>query len=220
MCAVEWELLAPLSVEERRAVFAVAVSRRFRKGDILFHEGDPGDSIHLIVEGRVAARSTTPTGESVTFAVVGPGEMIGELAVLGAAARRTLTVVALEPVYSLALRREVFDSLRQRHPAIDRALIAMLAARVEALSDRLREALFVPADKRVIRQLVGLVEQYGTRNGAVHIPLTQADIAHMAGTTRPTANRVLRGLVADGVVRLRRGRIEIANVPALRTTSR
>jgi CRP-like cAMP-binding protein len=216
--AMDWELLSCLPARDRELLLSAAVPRRFAKNEVLFHEGDPGDTLHLMVEGRVAARSTLSTGESVTFSVIGPGEVVGEIALLGRSARRTLTVAALDPVITLALRGEVFANLRRRHPSVDRALIALLARRVERLSVRLLEALFLPADKRVVRQLAALVRPYQDRRSAraaVSIPLTQAEIASLAGTTRPTVNRVLRGLVEHGVVALGRGRIDILDLGRL-----
>ena len=77
---MNFDLLAGLSDADRRAVAARMVRRSFRKGETLFHEGDPGDSLHLIEKGRVAIRPSTPLGEVVTLAILGPGESFGEQA--------------------------------------------------------------------------------------------------------------------------------------------
>ena len=70
---MEWQLLRDLTEAERRQVLATATRRQFKRGEILFHEGDPADTVHFIAEGRVMARRTSPMGDSVAFRVIGPG---------------------------------------------------------------------------------------------------------------------------------------------------
>lgn len=218
---MDWTLLRDLGDAEQRAVLASTSRRRYSKGEVVFHAGDPGDTLHLIARGRVAARASTPAGDTVTYAVLGPGECFGELALLSADERRTSTIVALEPVETLVLRREQFEALRVRFPAMDRMLIEVLARRVRRLSAHLVEALYVPVEQRVVRRLLVLCRQYdGDGDGPVQVPLTQTDLAEMAGATRPTVNRVLRGLEAGGVLTLARGRIDVHDRPALRRHAR
>ena len=75
-----------LSDADRRVVLASAHRRRFARGEVVFHEADPGDTVHLVAEGRLAARRSTPAGDTVTFAILGPGDTFGEMALLGVAA--------------------------------------------------------------------------------------------------------------------------------------
>jgi CRP-like cAMP-binding protein len=214
---MEWLLLRGLSVSEQQALLAVAIPRRYRRGEVVFHEGDLGDSVHLLATGRVAVRTTTPDGDSVTYAVAGPGEAFGELALLSADHRRTATVVALEDTETLALRREQFERVRTRHPGVDRMLVEILAARVRRLSAHLVEALYVPVDKRVVRRLLVLCRQYGNGGAQVALPLTQSELAEMAGATRPTVNKVLRTLENAEVIVLRRGAVHVLDRTALRS---
>jgi CRP/FNR family cyclic AMP-dependent transcriptional regulator len=214
---VDWVLLRSLTEPEQRAVLAAAVQRRFRRGDIVFHAGDPGDAVHLIAAGRVAVRAITPDGDAVTYAVVGPGEAVGELALLSRDHRRTATIVALEQVETLALRREQFETIRTLYPSVDRMLVEILAQRVRRLSTHLVEALYVPVDKRVVRRILALCRQYGEAGTApVSLPLTQTELAEMAGATRPTINKVLRTLVDAGAIDLARGRVQVVDREALR----
>ena len=213
---MEYELLASLPADLRQRVVAAATRRRFAKGMVLFHEGDPGESLHLLVTGRVAIRMGTPQGDVATLAVLGPGAAFGEQALIDAAARRTATALALERVESMSLHRQDFLRLRAEDATVDRLLIEQLAAQVRRLSDRLAEALYVGADKRVMRRLLDLDEVFA--GGPV--TLTQEDVAAMAGTTRPTVNRVMQALVADGVVELGRARFTVADRPALARRAR
>ena len=111
---MEWELLRPLSEEERREVLRLARRRRFRRGEVLFHEGDPGDTLHLIDRGHVAMRVTTPLGDVATLIIEGPGGYFGELALISENGTRNSTVVALDAVETLGLHRDQFDELRRK----------------------------------------------------------------------------------------------------------
>ena len=215
---MSWQLLRDLPGEERRLVLSRTRRRHFARGEILFHEGDPAETMHFLDEGRVMARLTTPSGESVAFRVLGPGRVLGDVAVVAADRRRSATVVALEPTVTLSLTFADFDALCRDHPAIQRGVSTLLAARVRRLSEHLSEALFLPAEARIVRRLVDLAEEYGSGPGAdrVVIPLSQTEVAELAGAARPTTNRVLRALEAAGVVALHRGRVEVTDRDALR----
>jgi CRP/FNR family cyclic AMP-dependent transcriptional regulator len=214
---MEWALLGGLPEADRRVVLASAHRRRFSRGEVVFHELDPADTVHVVVEGRLAARRSTPAGDTVTFAILGPGDTFGELALLGSQQRRTTTVVALEPAVTMSLGFGEVERLRAAHPAVERQLVAMLAQRVARLSDHLLEALHVPADERIVRRLLEVCDRYVVGEGArtVVVPLTQDAIGDLAGASRPTTNRVLRRLEADGVVALHRGSIEVLDRGAL-----
>jgi CRP-like cAMP-binding protein len=99
-------------------------------------------------------------------------------------------------------------------------LFVALAARVRRLSDLLVEALYLPADARVLRRLGELVEAYGADDGGVVIPLTQEEVAGLAGTSRATVNRVLRDAERRGELELRRGRVVVRDAAALRGRAR
>ena len=213
---MDWPLLEVLPADQRRRLLSRTRRRRFRRGEVVFHEGDPGDSLHLIDKGHVAVKRSTPLGDVATLLVLGPGDVFGELAVV-APGPRNATVVALDPVETLALYGEVFDELRETHPAVDRVLVHALVREVRRLSAMLVEALYVPADKRICLRLVELTRIFTVagQGGAVVIPLTQEELAQLAGTTRPTANRVLRSAEEAGAVRVARGRIEVLDAAAV-----
>ncbi|NHC47270.1 Crp/Fnr family transcriptional regulator [Motilibacter aurantiacus] len=208
---MEWPLLASLNPQERREVLAAARTRSFARREVLFHAGDPGDTLFLIRAGHVAVRVTTEYGDTVTLAVVGPGETVGELALLGEVGERSATVMALEATEALTLTRDQIASLRATHPRVERLLLDVLTAQVRRLTGHLVEALYVPVRHRVVRRLLALAEQYGDGAKPVTLTVTQDDIAGLAGAARPTVNQVLRALESDGAVSLSRGRIEIVD---------
>jgi CRP/FNR family cyclic AMP-dependent transcriptional regulator len=216
---VTWPLLAPLSPEERARVLAAARVRRYAKGEVVCHEGDPGEHVHLVRSGHLAVRKALPSGESATLSLVAPGESFGELALLGERRARTASVVALEASETLTLSRADFLGIR-RQSGVDALLLEALVARVDQLSGALLEALYVGVDRRVIRRLVELAEMYpDTDQGHPVVPLTQDDLAGLAGATRPTVNQVLRRLATDRAVSLERGRIHVLDLEALRRRS-
>lgn len=214
---MEWGLLGALPPTDRRAVLASSRRRRFARGEVVFHEGDPADTVHLVAEGRLAVRRSTPAGDTVTFSVLAPGDAFGEMAMLSPMVNRTSTVVALEPAVTLSLAFADVRRLRASHPAVEQLLVELLAARVARLSDLLLEALHVPADERVVRRLSEMCSRYGPvpDGRPTVVPLTQGEIGDLAGASRPTTNRVLRRLSAAGVVILRRGSIEVRDPVAL-----
>jgi CRP/FNR family transcriptional regulator, cyclic AMP receptor protein len=202
-------LLDVLGSEDRRLLDERAVRHRYERGDVVFLEGDPTDALHLIEEGRVAVRATTVDGEVATFTVLGPGATFGELTMTEDDSVRSATIEALEAVTTLAIGRREFEALRTERPSIDRFVVAVLAEQVKRLTTLALEALYLPAEARLERRLGDLARLYDTGGRPIVVPLTQADIATMAGTTRPTANQVLKRLESEGHLRVHRGRIEL-----------
>lgn len=200
----------------RRDVQAVAAWRRFDRGVVLFHEGEAGGSLHVLMRGRVAIRATTPDGDTVTLNVIGPGAAFGELSLLDSPTTRTASVQAIEPVQTLVLQRADFDRLRRTYPSVDRLLVEYLAAQVRRLSERLTEALFFEARTRVLRRLLDLDAVF---DGGL-VPVTQEEISTMAGTTRPTVNRVMQDLAEAGIIELGRGRFIVIDSTALARAAR
>jgi CRP-like cAMP-binding protein len=216
---VEWSLLQSLGAEERREILAAARRRRFARREVLFHHGDPGEAVHLIASGWVAVYITTPLGSTAIFAVLGPGEAVGELALLSDG-ERTATAMAIEPTETLSLRREQFEALRRTHPNVERLLTTLLAARVRRLNSELVEAYFEAAETRVLRRLLALAHRVPERDGRRVVRLTQEELAGLAGTSRATVNRTVRELQRAGALVLARGRVEVHDVELLARRAR
>jgi CRP/FNR family cyclic AMP-dependent transcriptional regulator len=216
---MDWPLLDGIPEEPRRRVLAAGRLRRFARGEVVFHEGDPGDTLHLIAKGRVAVRVTTLLGEVATLAILGPGDFFGELALLGPMTR-TATVTAIEQAETVAIHREEFDALKREHPSVESFVAGVLGAQVRRLSEQVLEALYIPADKRVLRRLNDLARIYGEGAPGTVVPLTQEDLAHLAGTSRATVNRVLGEAQDGGIVNVGRGRIDIVDPESLQRRAR
>jgi CRP-like cAMP-binding protein len=212
-------LLDTLGDDDRRRLLATTRRRKFAAGEVIFHEGDRGDSVHLIERGHVAVRIGTPLGDVATLTMLGPGSAFGELALIDGNERRSATVVAIDATDTRVVDHGEFERLRREYPQIERFLVELLAAQVRRVSGLAVEAMFVPADTRVLRRLLEVAQQFGEHGGTL-IALTQDDLASMAGTTRPTANRVLKRAETDGLLRLGRGRIEIIDADRLTKRAR
>ena len=213
---MEWPLLAPLPVEAREAVLRAARRRTFSRGEVVFHEGDPADALHLVTSGHLTVQVSTPAGDRATLNVLGPGAHVGELALLPDAHQRSATVTALDSAETLVLSASAFDQLRVAHPEVNEILVLLLAGRVRELSDRLLEAMYDGLDRRLYRCLYRLGRLYVDGPGPVTIPMTQDQLSDLVGGTRPSVNQVLQRLVDEGVVELGRGRVVLHDVRALR----
>ena len=114
---MDFFLLAPLAPTDRQRVLTAARLRRFDRDAVIFWAGEPGNSLHLIASGHVAAQVTTPRGDIATVRILGPGEHFGELALVSPGPR-SATMRALDPVETLVLGFEDFQRLRE-DPAIE-----------------------------------------------------------------------------------------------------
>lgn len=213
---MEWRILQDLSPADRARVLGATTRRHHARDATLVHQGEPGSAFHLIARGRVAVRVTTPGGDVVTLSLLGPGDFFGEQALLGPRQLRTASVIALEPVETLSMDAARFEQLRRAHPSVERFLVEVLAAQVRRLTVHLVEALYVPAEQRALRRLLELLRQYRAGGGPPVVAVTQQDLAAMAGTTRPTVNRVLRSMEDAGLLRLSRGHVEVLDLDGLR----
>jgi CRP/FNR family cyclic AMP-dependent transcriptional regulator len=205
---MEWPIFDGLPAADVQKVLEAARRRTFAKGEIVFHRGDPGDSLHLVVKGRFAIRVMTPVGDVATLGIRGPGQSFGEMALVHPESHRAATVQALEPAETQAL---AYSQLGQLRPAVDRLLVVLLADDLRRQNELLLDAFYVPAERRVLRRLLELGSP---------VVLTQEELAQLAGTSRATVNRVLRDEEKRGTVELARGRVTVVDPDAIRRRAR
>lgn len=205
-----------LTPSARDSLHSAGRERSYARGATVFHVGDAADSVHILTAGRIAVRTTTPDGQEFTLSVMGPGEFFGEMALFVVNGERAATVVALEDAATLELRRAAFDEARRAHAEINDLFLKLLAERTARLNDLVQEAHFIDVDQRIARRLYEVGRQYLDEKPPVSVPLTQTDIANLAGTTRPTANQALKELESRGMIALSRGRVDILDPRALR----
>jgi len=204
-----------LASETREALLARGTQQTWAAQDVVYRQGEPGDSMAIIMSGRLAAHVTSSTQNNVTLWVGGAGQVVGELALVRHDHTRTSTVTAVEASTTLSISKDVFEELRRSHDSLTLALFELLAARVDRLSRRVAEAHHDTVDTRVAKRLLELHRVYHADEADVVLPFTQDDLAGMAGATRPSVNQALRALEALGIIRLGRGRVEIVDLAAL-----
>lgn len=199
----------------RSLVLAAAVPRTWTRGELLASDGDDAGSLLVVTQGHVLVRVSTAAGNRVALTVLGPGDVLGEVGLLNRRQERTADAEALDAVAALVLRRADFDRIRRQDPLVDDFVMELMARRIERLTQRVTEAHHLPVEVRVARRLYEVGRLYADER-TVRIPLAQEHLAALAGTTRPTTNAVLRGLEADGLVRLGRGRVDLLDLRGLR----
>ena len=211
---MQWKLLAGVPDADVRRVLSIARRRTFARGEVVFHQDDPADSLHLIVAGRFAVIRRTAIGEEALLAIRGQGEAFGELALVSEESR-SATASALEPGETLSVHRHEFDEVRARHPSVDRMLVTLLAKQLQRMNDLLTEAFYENAERRVLRRLLELarLDAGGSREPEVH--LTQEQLAALAGASRATVNGVLAAERRRGTISLRRGVIIVLDAGAV-----
>lgn len=216
-------LFAGMGPDELRAMARTLRARRFRRGEVLFHEGDPGDALFVVASGAVKVVVPSEDGEEAILATLRRGDFLGELALLDGAPR-SASAVALEATEVLALPRDQFLALVATEPAIRDALMASLAGELRRLTTHVAELHFLDLTGRLAARLARLAEEHGERlpDGSVRLdaPLTQSDLAAMIGATRQSVNKLLGEFEADGLLKMEREVILVPNLDRLARAAR
>jgi CRP-like cAMP-binding protein len=216
-------LFSGLGAASRLAIAESLRTRRFRKGEVLFHEGDPGDSLFIIASGAVKVVVPSDEGDEAILATVRRGEFLGELALLDGAPR-SASAIALEATETLTLPRDRFSALVAAEPAIRDALLSSLAGELRRLTAHVAELHFLDLTGRLAARLARLAQEHGTRDatGSIRLdaPLTQSDLAAMIGATRQSVNKLLGAFVDEGLLRMDRETIVIPDLEAMIDASR
>ena len=186
-------------------------NRRFQRGDIVFHEGDVGDTLHLVTEGRFGVQTGTSEGERVMLQIVSAGDVFGELSIFAPDRRRSATVVTIESGETSTIDAQTIRDLCARVPEASGYFLSLLADRSVHHTTLLLEIVFVPAEIRVVRRILELAAAFPDG-----IQLTQEQVGEMACTSRATVNKVLRAEQQRGVLELGRGTVVINDVDLLR----
>jgi CRP/FNR family transcriptional regulator, cyclic AMP receptor protein len=199
-------------------------TRHYRRGEVIFHQGDPGDALHILLTGRVKISSPSDTtGVEAILTTLRPGEFFGALALLDGAPR-SATATAVAATETLILPRERFLGLVNEVPAIREHVFAVLAHELRRLTNHVEELHFLDIAGRLAARLVRLAQEQGTPVAAGETrldgPLTQGDLAAMVGSTRQSVNKLLGYLVDEGLIRMERDVIVIRDLPRLQRAAR
>jgi CRP-like cAMP-binding protein len=191
---------------------AIASSRRaFDRNEVVFEEGDLGTSVHLILAGSFFVRLEAAAGDPLIVDILGRGDIFGEFALFSSSGRRATGVAALTAGETLELEPEAFRSALHDRPDVFDQLVGTIVAKTDGTTRRLVDLLRVPAELRVLRAILQLT---GGEDGGV-VALTQQDLARFAGTSRSTANHVLREEARKGTLSIERGHVVVKDTQRL-----
>jgi CRP/FNR family transcriptional regulator, cyclic AMP receptor protein len=206
-------LLGALPEDDRRRLAAAASVRRYQRGQLVFSQGDPGDSLLVVVDGSLKALSTSPQGEELLLAVVEPGETVGELAVADGG-ERSATIVALTDAAVLRIPRETVLSTAELSPAFQQVLLTSLAATVRRLTGDAADLVFLDIPRRVAKLLLILPRVDGTH--VVRTRLTQTELAERVGASRQSLNAALQTFQRRGWITVGPHEVRLLDTDSLR----
>lgn len=189
----------------------------FRRSEVVFSEGEPGDTLYIITAGKVKIGRKSVDGRDSLITLMGPSDMFGELAIFDPGPR-TSTVTALTEVKTVVMSRSVLRSWIADRPEIAEQLLRVLARRLRRTNDNLSDLIFTDVPGRVAKQLLYLAQRFGSRDGTalrVDHELTQEEIAQLVGSSRETVNKALSDFAQRGWIRVQGRSILIDNAERL-----
>jgi CRP/FNR family transcriptional regulator, cyclic AMP receptor protein len=201
------------------ALAARIQARSFRPAQAIFRQGDRARSLFVIDRGRVKLFNSSGTGQERLIAVLGPGEVFGELEVMSDESR-VMSARAMDEVEVFAMDRHLLQAVLKTRPAFTRRLLELFARRLRRADQATQDLIFFDAATRLARRLGELARDHG-RPGPqgqavlIDIPLTQKEVAQMIGVNRASVNRLIRSLVERGIIDWNRGRPLVLHLEAL-----
>ena len=216
----EVPLFQGLPDDDLDAMASACRIRRFRRGEVIFHQGDPGDTMHLVRNGRVKVVLPAETGDEAVLAIIGPGDCFGELAVIDGGPR-SASVVAMEQVETLMLGRQDFLSFFRSNMSAAEQLVVNMARIIRRVNEDVADLAFLDLPGRLAKKLLDLADSHGEpieggKGVEITVPLTQEELAGMIGATRPSVNKVLGWYEDQGAIQRRGRKIAILKPDMLR----
>jgi CRP/FNR family cyclic AMP-dependent transcriptional regulator len=192
--------------------------KSYRRGEVIFHQDDPGSAMHIVKSGQVKIATTSPEGEEVIMAILKDSDFFGELSLLDDKPR-SANVVAMEATQTLTLRRDDFMDMLGKHPEMVSGVLASVAARLRRTDQLLEDAVFLDLPARLSKRLLELAQKHGIKTDKgleIDLRLTQQDLAAALGVTRVALNKHLGQLQDDDLISLESKRIIITHPEELR----
>ncbi|HVX54950.1 MAG TPA: Crp/Fnr family transcriptional regulator [Nocardioides sp.] len=186
------------------ALHASMSETKLRRGDVLFHEGDSGDKLYVVLDGKVKLGRTSSDGRENLLAIMGPGQMFGELSLFDPGPR-SATVTAVTDATFASLSHEDLLKWLDGRPVVARGLLAQLAGRLRKANDVVADLVFSDVPGRVAKALLDLADRFGrTADDGVHVhhDLTQEELAQLVGASRETVNKALADFAQRGWIKL------------------
>jgi CRP/FNR family transcriptional regulator, cyclic AMP receptor protein len=197
-------LFATLDDASAAALKASMVESPLQKGDVLFNEGDSGDRLYLVSAGKIKLGHTSADGRESLLAVMGPGEIFGELSLFDPGPR-TATATAIIEGIVLSLDQKALNTWRVGRPDLAIGLLQALAKRLRRTNEAMADLVFSDVPGRVAKALLELGDKFGEQTAeglAVTHDLTQEELAQLVGASRETVNKALSDFTSRGWIKL------------------
>ena len=197
-------LFAGLDDAAWAALSARLATRSLARGRVLFHEGDPGDALHVVTAGKVKICRTSADGRENVLAILGPGDLLGELSIFDSQPRAA-TASAVTDVTLATLAEADFRGWLADHPAVATELLRALAVRLRQTNEAMADLVFTDVPGRIAKTLLNLADRFGQADGdgvRVAHDLTQEELAQLVGASRETVNKALAEFAARGWLRV------------------
>jgi CRP-like cAMP-binding protein len=215
-------LFAALDEEASNALLATMTRVEVPRGETIFHEGDPGDRLYVIVEGKIKLGRASGDGRENLLAVLGPGEMFGELSLFDPGSRNATGTAVADSVL-VGMGSDDLDAWLRGRPDVARHLLRALARRLRRTNEALADLVFSDVPGRVAKALLDLSERFGrpTDDGLrVAHDLTQEELAQLVGASRETVNKALADFASRGWLRLEARAVVLLDIDRLRKRAR
>jgi CRP-like cAMP-binding protein len=215
-------LFAALDEEAAESLIASMNRSHMERGDILFHEGDQGDRLYVIAEGKIKLGRTSADGRENLLAILGPGEMFGELSLFDPGPR-TATATAVAETQVLALGNDQLKEYLSSRPGVATTMLAALARRLRRTNESLADLVFTDVPGRVAKALLDLADRFGrpVEDGImVSHDLTQEELAQLVGASRETVNKALADFATRGWLKLEARAVLLHDLDRLRRRAR
>ncbi len=215
-------LFAALDAEASAALRTSMEPTTIAKGDVLFREGQLGDRMYVITEGKIKLAHTAPDGRESILAVLGPSELLGELSLFDPGPR-TATAIALTDVVALGLGHQALRPWLTGRPEVAESLLQALAMRLRRTNEALADLVFSDVPGRVAKALLELADKFGQQMpDGVHVThdMTQEEMAQLVGASRETVNKALADFAARGWIELESRSVILLDTERLARRSR
>ena len=207
-------IFASLKEEQLQSLPGKLQPRSYQRGEVIFHEDDPADRMHIIVEGRVKISIASEDGRERDIALFQSGDCFGEMALLDGS-NRSATATAVDATETMVLLRQDFLG---ENPELAADVNALLVQRLHNVNQLLGDMVFLDVPTRVAKQLLTLAETYAADakpGDAIVVPMGQDELARLVGASRETVSRALNSYRRMGFVDTSHRRITITDLPGL-----
>jgi CRP/FNR family transcriptional regulator, cyclic AMP receptor protein len=206
---------APFNLLHQSPLIAGGRTRHIREKEVVFSKGDRAAQAFLILDGRVKVSASSEDGKEIIFAILGAGELLGEIALIEGN-EHSASVIAIEPTDLLALERKDFIRLIREDSDVALSLLTTVCSRLRGASELAEDLSFLPLPVRLAKRLIALAHTYGiasTRGIRIGLHLCQQELANMVSTTRESVNKQLAVWQGEGLISMRKGYLTVIDIP-------